>query len=514
MSSSKSNNSCHIDRRVAKKGSRSPVHQAGLDTCSNTCSKYATGTLNSNNPSAYCLRPRNQSGQVVSKSSEVHEVSVPSNTQLVSRCREVKVMMEDISHLCEAVEPSEADSQVSNHSADPLLARDRSYLNSLPKRSEIAWPSMNDGLAWKALEESVMRQLPMASHGLSVGARLQCLESTVYDCASAAFGHKLPSSKQAVSHFMDNKRKVIKLVQTKNELTTQIRLCCSPQEQVGIGALLEQTKLELRALRRKERRRKRNFLRKQQRKRFKSNPYKCGKDLLTPRNFTKLTLPTQELDRILKTLHSDPEKDTPLPHLEELPDPPSVKVKFDTSPFSSEEFNAVIRSRRNGSRPGPNQNPYKVYKRCPDIAKYLFQLCLDCLRLKRVPVQWRIAFKTFIPKVEDPDPGKFPDFRDIALLNVEGKIFFSLISKRFTRHIIEKNKFIDTSIQKGCMENIPGCWEHIAMVWDALKDARLNQKDLVSIWLDIANAYGSISHQLIFLALRARLWYPGEMDFY
>ena len=201
-------------------------------------------------------------------------------------------------------------------------------------------------------------------------------------------------------------------------------------------------------------------------------------------------------------MHSDPEKDTPLPDLEELPDPPSVKVKFDTWPFSSEEFNAVIRSRRNGSRPGPNQNPYKVYKRCPDIAKYLFQLCLDCLRLKRVPVQWRIAFKTFIPKVEDPDPGKFPDFRDIALLNVEGKIFFSLISKRFTRHIIEKNKFIDTSIQKGCMENIPGCWEHIAMVWDALKDARLNQKDLVSIWLDIANAYGSISHQLIFLALR------------
>ena len=267
MSSSKSNNVCHIGRRVVKQGSRSPVHQAGLDTCSNTCSKYATGTLNSNNSSAYCLRPRNQSGQVASKSSEAHEVSLPSNTQLVSRCREVKVMMEDISHLCEAVEPSEADSQVSNHSADPLLARDRSYLNSLPERSEIAWPSMNDGLAWKALEESVMRQLPMASHGLSVGARLQCLESTVYDCASAAFGHKLPSSKQAVSHFMDNKRKVIKLVQTKNELTTQIRLCCSPQEQMGIGALLEQTKLELRALRRKERRRM-NFLRKQQRRRL------------------------------------------------------------------------------------------------------------------------------------------------------------------------------------------------------------------------------------------------------
>ena len=52
------------------------------------------------------------------------------------------------------------------------------------------------------------------------------------------------------------------------------------------------------------------------------------------------------------------------------------------------------------------------------------------------------------------------------------------------------------------MKDIPGCWEHIAMVWDALKDARLNRRDLVSIWLDIANAYGSIPHKLIFFALR------------
>ena len=223
----------------------------------------------------------------------------------------------------------------------------------------------------------------------------------------------------------DNRSKVIKLVETKNDLLTQIDLCCNPQEQVGLRALLEETRLDLRKLRRKENRRKRSFLRKQQRRRFKTNPYKCGKDLLKPRNFTRLSLPTEKLDEILKSLHSDPDKDTPLPHLDGLPDPPPVNVKFDTSPFSTEEFNAVIRSRRNGSRPGPNQTPYKVYKKCPDIAKYLHHLCLDCLRLQRVPVQWRMAYKTFIPKVDEPDSSTFTDFRDISLLNVEGKVFFS-----------------------------------------------------------------------------------------
>ena len=51
------------------------------------------------------------------------------------------------------------------------------------------------------------------------------------------------------------------------------------------------------------------------------------------------------------------------------------------------------------------------------------------------------------------------------------------------------------------MEKVPGCWEHMSMVWSALKEARLNKTDLSTIWLDIANAYGSIPHKLIFFAL-------------
>ena len=39
------------------------------------------------------------------------------------------------------------------------------------------------------------------------------------------------------------------------------------------------------------------------------------------------------------------------------------------------------------------------------------------------------------------------------------------------------------------------------MVWSALKQSRLNHSNLANIWLDIANAYGSIPHKLIFFAL-------------
>ena len=60
---------------------------------------------------------------------------------------------------------------------------------------------------------------------------------------------------------------------------------------------------------------------------------------------------------------------------------------------------------------------------------------------------------------------------------------------------------INNSIQKGCMEKIPGCWEHLSMVWHALKEARAKKSNLAVIWLDIANAYGSIPHKLIVFAL-------------
>ena len=78
----------------------------------------------------------------------------------------------------------------------------------------------------------------------------------------------------------------------------------------------------------------------------------------------------------------------------------------------------------------------------------------------------------------------------------------SLISKRLEAHLIANSSFINTSIQKGCMEKVPGCWEHMSTVWSALKEARSNKSDLATIWLDIANAYGSIPHKLIFFALK------------
>ena len=161
----------------------------------------------------------------------------------------------------------------------------------------------------------------------------------------------------------------------------------------------------------------------------------------------------------------------------------------------------ILSSRRNASAPGLNGIPYKVYKKCPRISKFLFKVFQACFKRCEIPIQWRSAQEIYIPKVSSPSENKLSDFRPIALLNVEGKLFFSLVSKCLKTHLIHNNKFINNSIQKGCMEKIPGCWEHLSMVWHALKEARAQKSNLAIIWLDIANAYGSIPHELIAFTL-------------
>ena len=42
----------------------------------------------------------------------------------------------------------------------------------------------------------------------------------------------------------------------------------------------------------------------------------------------------------------------------------------------------------------------------------------------------------------------------------------------------------------------------MSVVWDKLTDIKSQKASIAAVWLDIANAYGSIPHQLIFLALK------------
>ena len=62
-----------------------------------------------------------------------------------------------------------------------------------------------------------------------------------------------------------------------------------------------------------------------------------------------------------------------------------------------------------------------------------------------IPLQWLSAKEIYIPKVKHSTEHNISDFRQIALLNVEGKHLFSLVSICLETHLINNKKFINVS---------------------------------------------------------------------
>ena len=164
-----------------------------------------------------------------------------------------------------------------------------------------------------------------------------------------------------------------------------------------------------------------------------------------------------------------------------------------------DEIRQIVKKTRNKSAPGPNGIPFLLYKRCPKVLKWLHANLTIAWKKLHISSQWMKAEGVYIPK-EQNSKG-INQFRPISLLNVEGKIFFAVMASRLTSYLLT-NGYIDTSVQKGGVPGVAGCLEHGSMIWEAIQKAKENKTDLDVIWLDLANAYGSVPHQMIQLALQ------------
>ena len=111
---------------------------------------------------------------------------------------------------------------------------------------------------------------------------------------------------------------------------------------------------------------------------------------------------------------------------------------------------------------------------------------------------WCSADGIYLPK--EAEAKQIGQFRPISLLNVDGKIYFGIIAKR-TIDFLQNNGYIDEKVQKAGVPGIPGCIEHAYSIWGAIQEAKKDKLDLSIVWLDLANAYGSVPHKLIMKAM-------------
>ena len=155
--------------------------------------------------------------------------------------------------------------------------------------------------------------------------------------------------------------------------------------------------------------------------------------------------------------------------------PHSPEEKFDDSPLKLGEMKDFVRKARAKSSPEINSISHKLYKRCPKILALLWKLLREAYTMKFIAENWGLADGIHIPK--EKDSRKIDQFRPISLLNVEGKIFFSVIAKRMTRFVIN-NRHVNTSIQKAGVVGFPGCIEHTTMLWDQIEITKNDKTEL------------------------------------
>ena len=144
---------------------------------------------------------------------------------------------------------------------------------------------------------------------------------------------------------------------------------------------------------------------------------------------------------------------------------------------------------------------YIYYKSSKKIAYLLWELLCFIWEKCEVPNSWILAW---IKLLEKKDGCLSPeDMRPISILNVEGRIFFSLVEKRLSTYMT-LNGYIKRWQQKAFMVEVAGCIEHSTLIFEALKEAKEEYRSICLAMLDFANAYGSIRHNLIHFAME---WY-------
>ena len=362
-------------------------------------------------------------------------------------------------------------------------------------KTRIQWPQMNS-TEWEKLDTDLTMMLK--DLGGTAEKKAEIHPQVIYKFSMERFGPVEPK-KQEGCRGMSRRQKRGKDIRAEITKLKQAYKDAPDEEKEAIGELQNEKVKKLRLLKRAEALKANRHKFKKNSDDFIKQPFVFARKLLTPEVHGKLESTEIEVQEYLKKKHSDERRVEVLKIPGDLYQYPEVVKKFDEAPPTWKDFTVVLRKTRNKSAPGPNGIPYKLYKKCPGVARLMWLYLRALWKKGIVSNSWRRAEGIFIPK--EDGAVKVEKFRTISFLNVEPKLSFGVLAKKMINFTLA-NGYIDTAIQKGGVPGVSGCLEHTTVLSQLIKEARTEKKNLVATWLDIADAYGSTPHQLIAIALR------------
>ena len=378
-------------------------------------------------------------------------------------------------------------------------------------------PKPSDNVRWKVLNAELSSALPQVFtssiiHSMSTSDLSKKLDSYLYNFFAEKCGVCKPTecpdnparSKGLRTRFRH--RGLERLRRKKNELRKALRLLIKggQGESCASAALKKQWLSVMRDHNRLSRAVSARRYAKESTeacKRFRKDPNVFASKLFADSKSEKPLFSKEVASEFFSSTYRDEERSHVYEPLDSLPRPPPPEIVFNEHCPTFKELSKCVRKKPNGSAAGLNALSYVPYKKCPAIMFTLHKIVKKIWKTKEIPDDWAQAFIILLSKsdvLDDPS-----EFRPIAITIVSGKIVFSVISDRLQKFLV-LNDYISRATQKGFLFGLPGCLEHSFTLYEALRNAKTAGRQIIVAFIDLANAYGSVRHNLIQFALN---WY-------
>ncbi len=299
------------------------------------------------------------------------------------------------------------------------------------RRPLVNWPKSCNNMLWKEANTDLCNILE-GIRGSTI-KKLERMGNLIYAYGVERFG--VVEGKQSTPSIPTKSRRqteIYQLVKERRQLKKQWRKA-TEEEKEGINVLQEEIQSRLATLRRAENLLKKRRRKEQTRSRFYKDPFKFVKSLFIKEKSGSLSVSKAALEEHLKKSCTDDchQEEVLLPS--DMPPVNPPEHELDISPPRWSEVDKTVCRARATSAPGPNGVRYRLYKNAPDVLRFLWKLMKVVWQKKEIPTSWRRAGGILIPK--EKDSSEIGQFRQISLLNVEGKIFFSVVVLRLAGYL-------------------------------------------------------------------------------
>ncbi len=187
---------------------------------------------------------------------------------------------------------------------------------------------------------------------------------------------------------------------------------------------------------------------------------------------------------------SNPIEVTKLNWFPHLPDTGNGPVPFDLGPIKPSEIKKILQTKNATSAPGPEGLLYGILRKLPTTHHLMGTLFSKLIVDGDPPESWSNSRISLIYKANDSiDPGNF------------GKVYHQIMANRTASFLID-NKIIDPCMQKAFLQGINGCIEHTQIMHDILAHAKNNNRTCHITYFDLADAFGSVEHDLIYQTMQ------------